>query len=136
VLRASQLRSKRRAQVHGPPLLSAWLERFLQRHRCRIKDWPSSQAAQVCDFHLLIDVAASCVLWGEEAVGMRLGCRLSALSSRCGLLMRCAGTSAVDVFDASSGKWTTAALSVARQYLAATSLPNQGLAIFAGDKVL
>jgi hypothetical protein len=38
----------------------------------------------------------------------------------------------VDIFDASSGKWTTAALSVARMYLAATSLPNQGLAIFAG----
>jgi hypothetical protein len=31
-----------------------------------------------------------------------------------------------------SSAWTTAALSVARQYLAATSLPNQGLAIFAG----
>jgi hypothetical protein len=28
--------------------------------------------------------------------------------------------------------WTTAALSVARGYLAATSLPEQGLAIFAG----
>jgi hypothetical protein len=28
--------------------------------------------------------------------------------------------------------WSTAALSVARQYLAATSLPSQGLAIFAG----
>jgi hypothetical protein len=28
--------------------------------------------------------------------------------------------------------WSTAALSVARDYLAATSLPNQGLAIFAG----
>jgi hypothetical protein len=67
---------------------------------------------------------------------MRLCCRLSALSSRSGLLMRCAGGSdsgsAVDIFDASSGKWTTAALSVARGFLAATSLPNQGLAIFAG----
>ena len=41
-------------------------------------------------------------------------------------------SSAVDIFDASSGKWTTAALSVGREYLAATSLPNQGLAIFAG----
>ena len=30
--------------------------------------------------------------------------------------------------------WTTAALSVARNYLAATSLPNQGLAIFAGGQ--
>jgi hypothetical protein len=50
--------------------------------------------------------------------------------------MRCAGSggsgSAVDIFDASSGKWTTAAHSVAQQYLAATSLPDQGLAIFAG----
>jgi hypothetical protein len=31
--------------------------------------------------------------------------------------------------------WTTAALSVARGYLAATSLPNQGLAIFAGGQI-
>ncbi len=38
----------------------------------------------------------------------------------------------VDIFNARSGLWTTAALSVARQYLAATSLPNDGLAIFAG----
>jgi hypothetical protein len=30
------------------------------------------------------------------------------------------------------GAWSTAALSVGRRYLAATSLPNQGLAIFAG----
>jgi hypothetical protein len=53
--------------------------------------------------------------------------------------MRCAvgssedySSAVVDIFDAISGKWTTAALSVARMYLAATSLPNQGLAIFAG----
>ncbi len=38
----------------------------------------------------------------------------------------------VDIFNAASGIWTTAALSVARGYLAATSLPNDGLAIFAG----
>ena len=43
-----------------------------------------------------------------------------------------AGSNVVDIFDGSSGRWSTAALSVARQYLAATSLPNQGLAIFAG----
>ena len=52
------------------------------------------------------------------------------------MLMHCAGlggsTDAVDIFDATSGRWTTAALSVARYQLAATSLPNQGLAIFAG----
>jgi hypothetical protein len=50
--------------------------------------------------------------------------------------MRCAEgkvfINAVDIFDATSGRWTTAALSVARFYLAATSLPEQGLAIFAG----
>ena len=38
----------------------------------------------------------------------------------------------VDIFDVSSGRWSTAVLSVARFNLAATSLPNQGLAIFAG----
>ncbi len=37
-----------------------------------------------------------------------------------------------DIFDAGSGRWSTAALTVARVYLAATSLPSQGLAIFAG----
>ena len=42
---------------------------------------------------------------------------------------------AVDIFNATSGRWTTAALSVARADLAATSLPNQGLAIFAGGGV-
>ena len=51
--------------------------------------------------------------------------------------MRCAGASghivsSTDIFNARSGVWTTAALSVARYYLAATSLPNEGLAIFAG----
>jgi hypothetical protein len=30
--------------------------------------------------------------------------------------------------------WTTADLSAARTYLVATSLPNQGLAIFAGGE--
>ena len=52
------------------------------------------------------------------------------------MLMRCAGlggsTDAVDIFDVTSGRWTTAVLSVARADLAATSLPKQGLAIFAG----
>ena len=36
---------------------------------------------------------------------------------------------------ASPGAWTTAALSVARDFLAATSLPNDGLAIFAGGDI-
>jgi hypothetical protein len=51
--------------------------------------------------------------------------------------INCAGSTgatsdAVDIFDATSGTWSTAALSVARHFLAATSLPNAGLAIFAG----
>jgi hypothetical protein len=58
------------------------------------------------------------------------------------MLMRCAGaggssgwSNAVDIFDATSGRWKTAALSVARYGLAATSLPNQGLALFAGGLI-
>ncbi len=50
---------------------------------------------------------------------------------------RCAGfnnilSNVVDIFDVRSGAWTTAALSVARSFLAATSLPNDGVAMFAG----
>jgi hypothetical protein len=54
--------------------------------------------------------------------------------------MRCAAATGggffntVDIFNVRSGVWTTAALSVARQSLAATSLPNEGLAIFAGGE--
>ena len=38
----------------GALLLSAWLDNFLQRRHCRVKDWPYSQAAlsTVCDFDL------------------------------------------------------------------------------------
>ena len=54
------------------------------------------------------------------------------------LLIRCAAPAGgtyyktVDIFNAKSGTWSTAALSVARDSIAATSLPNYGLAIFAG----
>ena len=40
----------------------------------------------------------------------------------------------VDIFHLAAGTWTTAALSEARTFLAATSLPNAGLAIFAGGE--
>ena len=40
----------------------------------------------------------------------------------------------VDIFDASGGRWSTATLSVGRSLLASTSLPIQGLAIFAGGE--
>ncbi len=42
------------------------------------------------------------------------------------------GSNVVDIFDGSSGRWSTAVLSGIRFSLSATSLPNQGLAIFAG----
>jgi hypothetical protein len=53
--------------------------------------------------------------------------------------MICAATSSapsdvVDIFNGITGKWSTAVLSVARRELAATSLPNQGLAIFGGGQ--
>jgi hypothetical protein len=38
----------------------------------------------------------------------------------------------VDIFDAISGRWSAALLSVGRGSISAASLPNQGLAIFAG----
>ena len=52
-------------------------------------------------------------------------------------LMLCAATGlvfskVVDIFNATAGTWSTANLSQARMYLAATSLPNVGVAMFAG----
>jgi hypothetical protein len=50
-------------------------------------------------------------------------------------LMHCTAimkSAVVDIFNATSGYWSTAVLSVARSLLAATSLPNHGIAIFAG----
>jgi hypothetical protein len=40
----------------------------------------------------------------------------------------------VDIFNVGAGTLSTAALSQARYFLAATSLPNAGLAIFAGGQ--
>jgi len=38
----------------------------------------------------------------------------------------------VDIFDVATKTWSTARLSAGRAALAATSLPSQGLALFAG----
>ncbi len=38
----------------------------------------------------------------------------------------------VDIFDGNAGTWHTAKLSIPRSDLSATSLPSQGLALFAG----
>ena len=55
----------------------------------------------------------------------------------CASLMPCAvgkglPSNAVDIFNVTSGAWSVAALIVARSGPAATSLPNVGVAIFAG----
>ncbi len=60
------------------------------------------------------------------------------LIARASLMPCAAGSSpysnAVDIFNVTSGAWSTAALSEARWNLAATSLPNVGVAIFAGGQ--
>ena len=54
----------------------------------------------------------------------------------CACIMPCAAGinifRAVDIFNVRAGTWSTAALSEARYGLAATSLPDAGVAIFAG----
>jgi hypothetical protein len=59
-----------------------------------------------------------------------------AVFATCACLMPCAADSTsfnvVDIFNVRTGTWSTAALSQARRYLAATSLPDAGVAIFAG----
>ena len=61
-----------------------------------------------------------------------------ALLIACASLTPCAGgggfSNVVDIFNVTSGAWSTATLSVAREGLAATSLPNLGVAIFAGGQ--
>jgi hypothetical protein len=57
----------------------------------------------------------------------------------CACLMPCAvgdgrSSSVVDIFNVRAGTWSTAALSQARLFLAATSLPDAGVAIFAGGQ--
>ncbi len=106
----------------------------LQPHRCRISELRSSLVAFV-RVAVLISVSFRVLLCG-------LGNRMLewvevGLLIACASLMPCAAGSgiysdAVDIFNVASGVWSTAALSVARQYLVATSLPNFGVAIFAG----
>jgi hypothetical protein len=77
-----------------------------------------------------------CWLWNRM-----LEWAVVALLIACASLMHCAGDfdgsltfNVVDIFNVVSGLWSTAVLSVARAYLAATSLPNHGVAIFAGGQ--
>jgi hypothetical protein len=43
-------------------------------------------------------------------------------------------SSDVDIFNVKAGSWSTAELSRGRGHLAATSLPNEGIVIFAGGE--
>ena len=62
-----------------------------------------------------------------------------AVFATCACLMPCAVigslSNVVDIFNVTAGTWSTAALSQARRYLAATSLPDAGVAIFAGGQI-
>ena len=59
-----------------------------------------------------------------------------AVFATCACLMPCAAGSSysnvVDIFNVRTGIWSVAALSQGRGLLAATSLPDAGVAIFAG----
>ena len=76
---------------------------------------------------------------------MGLGARGMHELGECGVLMTCASVmpcavnaggvvyfNVVDIFNVMMGAWSTAVLSQPRGDLAATSLPNAGVAIFAG----
>jgi hypothetical protein len=74
---------------------------------------------------------------------MGLGARGMHACGECGVMMTCASlmpsaaaaffaSNVVDIFNVTTGAWSTAVLSVGRFGLAATSLPNAGVAIFAG----
>ena len=85
---------------------------------------------------MFIFVSSRVVLCGLED-RMLEWAEVASLIARASLMPYAAGSvysNAVDIFNVTSGAWSTAALSVPRRYLAATSLPNVGVAIFAGGQ--
>ena len=75
----------------------------------------------------------------ERPLLARRNRRLAHVAAVVAVLLHCAcsllvHTAAEKVMTKSLGSWSTAVLSEARYWLAATSLPNQGLAIFAGGQ--
>ncbi len=62
-----------------------------------------------------------------------------AVFATCACLMPCAAggsfSNVVDIFNVTAGTWSTAALNQARFSLAATLLPDAGVAIFAGGQI-
>ncbi len=115
----------------GAPQLSARLELVFHPRRCRM---PESRSSLVAVVRLVIVcfvccgmgwVLRGCVSGGDAVV-----------FATCACLMPCSansGTSSVvDIFNVRAGTWSTAALSQARTGLSSTSLPDAGVAIFAG----
>jgi hypothetical protein len=91
-----------------------------------------------CDVTLFISVSLR-VVFKNSCAGWVMGWlsgRGLVLVIACASLMPCAAdlvaSNAVDIFNVTCDAWSTANLSVARYYLAATSLPSVGVAIFAG----
>ena len=80
-------------------------------------------------------VCLSCCRMGLGARGMHEWGECGVLMP-CASVMPCAGggsySNVVDIFNVTAGTWSTAVLSQPRRDLAATSLPNAGVAIFAG----
>jgi hypothetical protein len=72
-----------------------------------------------------------------ECLHMVQYCVADSSASACSLMRDAPGqsvtpTNAVDLYNSATGTWSTASLSVARAYLAATSIGN--LALFAGGR--
>ena len=74
-----------------------------------------------CELELLCVFKAGCML-----LACAVGCRLMKVSAEFNPFV----SNAVDLYNSTSGTWSTAQLSVARNYPAATSVGN--MAIFAG----
>ena len=106
----------------------------MQPHRCRIWESRSSLVAVVRVAMFIFESLRVVLFWLGN--GMVEWAGVGLLIARASL-MPCSASSgsasnAVDIFNVTSGAWSTAALSEARYALAATSLPNVGVAIFAG----
>jgi hypothetical protein len=84
--------------------------------------------SSICSFCCLISEGGYC-----SAMEVVVHAECASSFTRCAVAGSTAdGSNVVDIFDVRSGVWTTAALSAARCFLAATSLPNDGVAMFAG----
>ncbi len=121
------------AQVRGAQLLSAKPEVISWPHRCRVLESRSSPVALVRGVLLfeLLHSALRGTLWGglrerEKSVVLIASPRLTLNAGKSGF------SKVVDIFNVTSGTWSTAALSEGRVNFAATSLSSAGVAIFAG----